>query len=285
MRWTKFMAIAPGVGVSFSLAAVAASVLGPAIAGVAWLLFVAAGGVLATPVFRNWAIGFLTNARALTLGEMSIVAPSLDALQAKGLVVPQLLVRQGRPGHGPLPFGRDIVTLPPQYLYSRALGLGDDVGVAIAIAHARARGDALGLRWEITLRWWLLPAAGAGRVLRRLGRFAGRHRLISGLVGLYWLFTIAAVASALQQHTPAVAVLAVGIALLGHLSTSSYRRWQSHAEQSADQVIANAGWAEEWIYMLTNWRDPNLVERSHLMRSIDPVPADTPTRRLHLVVG
>lgn len=208
------------------------------------------------------AVAVLAGGRPLTEAEAEVVAPALRLIRVQRLQVPRLYVRQAHDGRGPVPIGDGAVVLPAGFLQARGLGHGDDLGVAVVIAHAFAQGDALGLGWDLPLRWWSLPGALVYTPLARAARVRGLRVLFKFVAAVGWLYGIVAVVQTIAQGIPELGALVAVIVTLAYASPWAYKRWQHAAALAADLEIARAGWGDPWTQILTQWHVSGVLERA-----------------------
>ena len=77
-----------------------------------------------------------------------------------------------------------------------------------------------------------------------------------------WLYGIVAVAETIAQGIPELGAFVAVIVTLAYASPWAYKRWRHDAALAADLVIAEAGWGEPWIQILTQWQVPDVIERA-----------------------
>lgn len=289
--WIRLLARGPAVVgslfLAFVLMATAMVEVLPAGVGVTAAAITVAGYALIGLRWRHApseaaAVALLAGGRPLTAAEAEMVAPALRLIQARGLTVPRLYVRQTRDGRGPVPVGEGAVVLPAGFLQARGLGHGDDLGVAVVIAHAFAQGDALAFGWDLPFRWWALPGALVYRLLARAARVRGVRVLFKFVAAVGWLYGIVAVVETIAQGIPELGALVAMIVTLAYASPWAYKRWQHDAALAADLVIARAGWGETWTRILTQWQIPDVLERAwriHHAQLEDAAPRPTPGLR------
>lgn len=294
MSWYRRGALVPAVVLSLLLLEVVlttvadevdphASNTASGIALAVWLGYLVAGLLLQASRWESRAIKMLANARELSVAEQSVVAPALELMRRQELELPRLYVRYGRPTQGPSSFGPGTVLLPPKFLESRGLGHGDDLGVAIAIAHAQAKSHALAARWDIAVSWWLLPGTTLRALISKAAHALRGHKLLGLLLMFGWAYAVVAIVITFAQGVPGVGVVVALIASVAYGSPWAYRRWQKEADLAADQAVARVGWGESWAHMLAAWRDPGAFDRGFRIRNIEPTQPLVDDRHLQLV--
>lgn len=241
MLW--WAAVAPSMVLSCALAVVIIGAAPPLVGGITLLCFPGVAAVLATGRLEGQAARLLGRARYLTPGESECLERVTVELVGHGFRIPNLFVaRTDTRRQVAEAYGRNTVILAPRLLTWLLSGQVSREALAAVLAHAAAAGSVGPSRFDMTVRWLLLPGRAA---VWLFDVTAVRCQRSVAPVALVWriraIFGVIAVIQCSNQHQDLFAGTVGVLVALSYVIPYASGLWRIRVQTSADAVVVGAG--------------------------------------------